>query len=46
MPKILMPLGDGNGRVGQVLGGMDINIPQSELSKLDGVRRDSLRRHS
>ncbi len=40
--RILMPLGDEAGRVQMILGGMDINIPLSELSRLETVQRNNL----
>ncbi len=40
--RVLLPLGDGTGRVGMLLGGMDINLPVSELHKLDNLRRRGL----
>jgi|GEM_PF-405096 len=40
--RILMPLGDGTGRVDMILGGMDINIPLSELSRLEVAQRENL----
>ena len=40
--RVLLPLGDGNGGVGMLLGGMDINLPHSELHKLEKLRQNSL----
>jgi len=36
--RVLMPLGDAPGRAAMILGGMDINIPLDELSKLEAAR--------
>ncbi len=39
--RILMPLGSDPGRPDMILGGMDINIPLSELSTLERVQREN-----